>query len=252
MRYTPVELRHVKMGRSLFGYRRPDTDRLLEDVADSFEEVWCERGELADKLEETTKQLTDLKEREALLANTLVSAEKAASEAKELARKEVELMISEAHQEARSITRVALTERERLFAEARRVETLLRSALGMVEETGKAPEQVGSAESPEDGENWPRREDTREFAAVSLTPKSELPKTPEPAETPQPSETPELSQKTEPSDLGEDDDEGSPLPPPLPPAAQRPADVEPGEEEEEHEPDPNVEVPWTGRNFSWE
>jgi cell division septum initiation protein DivIVA len=248
MRYTPVELRHVKMGRSLFGYRRPDTDRLLEDVADSFEEVWCERGELADKLEETTKQLTDFKEREALLANTLVSAEKAASEAKELARKEVELMISEAHQEARSITRVALTERERLFAEARRVETLLRSALGMVEETGKVPEQASSPDSAEDGENWPRREDTREFAAVSLTPK---PEQPEQSQTPEMPETPRLSE-TPASDLGEDDDDkGSPLPPPLPPAAQEPADVEHAEEPDPDQ-EPNVEVPWTGRNFSWE
>ena len=34
MRYTPVELRHVRMGRALFGYRRDDTDRMLEDVAD--------------------------------------------------------------------------------------------------------------------------------------------------------------------------------------------------------------------------
>ena len=67
MRYTPVELRHVKMGRSVFGYSRSDTDRLLEDVADSFEEVWCERGELADKVEDISKQLADFKEREALL-----------------------------------------------------------------------------------------------------------------------------------------------------------------------------------------
>ena len=52
MRYTPVELRHVRVGRSLFGYKRHDIDKLLEDVADSFEEVWSERGELADKVEE--------------------------------------------------------------------------------------------------------------------------------------------------------------------------------------------------------
>src|SRR5438477_10015536 len=108
MRYTPVELRHVRMGRALFGYRRDDTDRMLEDVADSFEEVWCERGELADKLEDITKQLSDIKEREALLANTLISAEKAAAEAKELARKESELALSEAHHEARSVMRAAL------------------------------------------------------------------------------------------------------------------------------------------------
>jgi cell division initiation protein len=215
MRYTPVELRHVKMGRSLFGYNRSDTDRLLEDVADSFEEVWCERGELADKLEDVSKQLADFKEREALLANTLISAEKAAAEAKELARKESELALSEAHHEARSITRSALAERERLFAEARRVETLLRSALGMVEEVGKAPAEALEEVKArlEDKEHWPRREDTREFEAVSLPPET--------------------------NDRG-DDEEGTPLPPPLPPAAQ-------------HEPkaEGEIEIPWTGKDFAW-
>ena len=81
MRYTPVELRHVRVGRSLFGYKRHDIDKLLEDVADSFEEVWRERGELADKVEDLEKILADVKEREALLAATLVSAERAAAEA---------------------------------------------------------------------------------------------------------------------------------------------------------------------------
>src|SRR5438034_3948937 len=170
MRYTPVELRHVKMGRALLGYRRDETSRLLEDVADSFEEVWCERGELADKLEHVESELADFKQREVLLANTLVSAEKAAAEAKELARREAELIISEAHQEARSITRTALTERERLFAEARRVETLLRAALGMVEETSAevAESDPSDVASARDKEHWPRREDTREFQPIAL------------------------------------------------------------------------------------
>ena len=48
MRYTPVELRHVRSGRALFGYKRDETERMLDDVADSFEEVWRERGELTD------------------------------------------------------------------------------------------------------------------------------------------------------------------------------------------------------------
>ena len=70
--YTPVELRHVKIGRSLFGYAAATRTSLLEDVADSFEEVWCERGELADKLEDVDEALAEFKEREALLATTLV------------------------------------------------------------------------------------------------------------------------------------------------------------------------------------
>ena len=130
MRYTPVELRHIRVGRSLFGYKRHDIDKLLEDVADSFEEVWSERGELADKVEDLGKILADVKERESLLAATLVSAERAAADARDQAKQEAELIIAEAHIEARSVTRGAQGERDRLFGEVRRVETLLRAALG--------------------------------------------------------------------------------------------------------------------------
>jgi cell division initiation protein len=162
MRYTPVELRHVRVGRSFLGYKRDETDRILEDVADSFEEVWRDRGELTDKLEEIEKELAEFKQRETLLANTLISAERAASEAKALAKREAEVIVAEAHQEGRSIVRTAQTERERLFAEARRVETLLRAALGIVEEA-----EAGGVE-PASSESWPKREDTREFQAVQL------------------------------------------------------------------------------------
>jgi cell division initiation protein len=162
MRYTPVELRHVRVGRSFLGYKRDETDRILEDVADSFEEVWRDRGELTDKLEEIEKELAEFKQRETLLANTLISAERAASEAKALAKREAEVIVAEAHQESRSIIRTAQTERERLFAEARRVETLLRAALGIVEEA-----EAGGAD-PASSESWPKREDTREFQAVQL------------------------------------------------------------------------------------
>jgi cell division initiation protein len=164
MRYTPVELRHVKPPKRLLGYKRSEVDQLLEDVAESFEEVWRERGELADKLEDAEKQLDGVRQREALLASTLVAAERTAAEAIERAKREAEIIVAEAHQESRSITRGAQNERERLFTEARRVETLLRSALSMVEESQRERAEVEKAAE----ESWPRREDTREFQAVSL------------------------------------------------------------------------------------
>ena len=148
MRYTPVELRHVKLGRSWRGYTRHETDKLLEDVADSFEDVWRERGELTDKLHEVQKTLDEVKQREALLASTLVSAERAAVEAKEAARREADLIVAEAHGEARSVTRAAQAERERLFAEARRVESLLRAALGMIEESQASPQEGAEPGAP--------------------------------------------------------------------------------------------------------
>lgn len=167
MRYTPVELRHVRLSRSIFGgYKRSEADLMLADVADSFEDVWRERGELVDKLEELEKRLEDFQQRENLLASTLVAAERTAVEAVESAKREAELIVAEAHQESRSITRAAQNERERLFAEARRVETLLRAALGIVEET-----HGERAPSPEEGAaepvGWPNRENTREFEAIA-------------------------------------------------------------------------------------
>jgi cell division initiation protein len=156
--YTPVELRHVKIGRALFGYKRDETERLLDEIADSFEDVWRDRGELADKVEELEKDLAEYKQREHLLTQTLVAAERSAAEARDAARRDAELIVNEAHQEARSVARAAQGERDRLVREAHRIETLLRSALGLVEE--------GRHGEDKPADPWPERHDTREFEAV--------------------------------------------------------------------------------------
>src|SRR5215510_13442460 len=105
MSYTPVELRHVRVGRRLFGYHRATVEQILADVADSFETVWRDRGELADKVEQLEQQLREAKGRELVLTNTLVAAEHAAEELRQRAKREAELILSEAHGEARSILR---------------------------------------------------------------------------------------------------------------------------------------------------
>jgi cell division septum initiation protein DivIVA len=161
MRYSPVELRHVKVGRAFFGYRRSEVDAVISDATESYEEVWAERGELADKLEDLSSTLEEVKQRETLLATTLVAAEKAAAEAVESAKRQGEVIIAEAHLEGRSIMRAALAERDRLFSESRRVETLLRAALGIVEES----QALGGGD---DSTHWPRHEDTREFHMAEL------------------------------------------------------------------------------------
>jgi cell division initiation protein len=134
MSYTPVELRHVRVGRSLFGYNRSMVEQLIEEVAHSFEATWRERGELAEKVEALEKQVEEHRQRENLLTQTLLAAEQAASDVKERARKEAEAIVLEAHSESRAIVRNAQNQREQLMSEARRIEALLRAALGNVEE----------------------------------------------------------------------------------------------------------------------
>lgn len=133
MALTPVEVRHIKLGRALLGYRRSAVDVALDEVAVSFEDVWRERADLADKVEQLEDDLVRYKELEGLLRTTLVSAEKASAEMREQARREADLIVSEAHAEARAVLRHATSERERLLAESERIRSLLRGALTTLE-----------------------------------------------------------------------------------------------------------------------
>jgi cell division initiation protein len=134
MALTPVEIRHMTPGTGLFGYKRAAMDRLLDEIASSFEDVWRERADLADKIEQLETDLVRYRELEALLRTTLVSAERSAAEMKEQARREADLVLGEAHAEARAVQRQARAENERLVADSRRLKAQLRAALEGIED----------------------------------------------------------------------------------------------------------------------
>jgi len=151
MALTPVEIRHLKPGTGFLGYKRESTDDLFAEIAASFEDVWRERADLADKVEQLETDLVRYKELESLLRATLVSAERASAELKEQARREAEVILSEAHAEARRLQRDAVTENERLVAESRKLRTALRMALETIED--HAPEDDAAVD---DGQHtWP-------------------------------------------------------------------------------------------------
>jgi cell division initiation protein len=140
MGLAPTEIRHIPIRRALFGYGRTAVERLLDEIAESYEDVWRGRAELADKVEHLEDELQRHRELEELLRKTLVSAE----EQREHARREAELIVSEAHAEARRITFAASAERERLLADVRRVREILRTALATVEEGDGADEAAAA------------------------------------------------------------------------------------------------------------
>jgi cell division initiation protein len=124
MTLTPAEIRHVKLGRRPFGYDRQATDRLLVDVVASFEQVWRERADLRDEIENVEGELTRQKEIEGALRSTLVSAERMADDVRAHARREADVIISEARSTARDIVAGAEAERERVHGEIRRLRAL--------------------------------------------------------------------------------------------------------------------------------
>jgi cell division initiation protein len=134
MSLSPAEVRHQHLRRGLLGYKRKAVKEVLEHVADSFEAVWRERADLADRVEQLESDLARHVELEGLLRSTLISAERAAQEQRERARREADTIIGEAHAEARTVTREARGEKERLDSESRRIASLLRSALALVDD----------------------------------------------------------------------------------------------------------------------
>ena len=135
MTITPVELHHIRLKRGLLGYRRGPVDELILEIADSFEEVWRQRADYADRIEQLEGELSRHRDLESLLRTTLVTAEKSAHELKDQAKREAELVVGEAHAEARSRHAAGVrSERERLLAEARKVRALLEAALDAVDD----------------------------------------------------------------------------------------------------------------------
>jgi cell division initiation protein len=122
MTITPVEIRHVRLGRGLLGYSRRATDELLAQIVASYEDAWRGRADLEDQVERLEAELARFRELERLLRDTMLSAERAAESLRGDARREYELIVQEARLKAREIVDEAGAERERLRMEVRRLE----------------------------------------------------------------------------------------------------------------------------------
>jgi cell division initiation protein len=182
MALTPVEVRHIQLKRGLFGYRKAAVHRMMDDIADSFEAVWRERSQLVERVEELETEVTRHVELEGLLRSTLVSAERASQDLKEAARREADVIVTEANAEARKVLRDAITEKEQLLRDVHRVQALLRSALAVVDEapaTGSTVAGSGIAEpttaATQDASSWSATSRAPQSTPVSLPPAGETP-----------------------------------------------------------------------------
>jgi cell division septum initiation protein DivIVA len=82
-----------------------------------------------------------------------MSAERASTELKEQARREADLILGEAHVEARKVRRDATAENERLISASRKIKAQLRAALEMIDDVQDAEDAPATKD---DGQNtWP-------------------------------------------------------------------------------------------------
>jgi cell division initiation protein len=147
MTYAPVEIAHIKLPHGFFGYKRGAVDEALEEIRLSFEDVWRERADLHDKVEQLEADLVRYKELETLLRTTLISAERASQQLVDQARREAEVSLEEAHAEARRVKRSALDEREKLLADSTRIRLALSSALATLSQAEADAQQLAQQQA---------------------------------------------------------------------------------------------------------
>jgi cell division initiation protein len=117
MRITPIDIQQHQFKTRPFGYEKAGVDRFLELVADELERQHVQIQELKEDLARTRASLEEMRAREATLKETLLTTQKVTDDLKENARREAELMLSEAHLRAERITRAAEERRIQLIAE---------------------------------------------------------------------------------------------------------------------------------------
>jgi cell division initiation protein len=145
VRLTPVEIQHQPLKRRWRGYDRGDVDKLLEDAAASYEQVWRERDELDARVTELEAQLNSFHDSERLLSESLVTVHRFADELRNEAKKEAERLARKAQADRQRKKAAAERELEDLRADIERlrslerdlrssVRTLLHEALRLIED----------------------------------------------------------------------------------------------------------------------
>jgi cell division initiation protein len=122
MRIAPLDLRQQRFKTVMRGFDKTEVVAFLTEAADDYEHALREIDRLRQDLGRMEGVLTEHREREENLRNTLLTAQRLADEVKEAAHKEAKLIVREAHGRADLLiekAQVRLEELERDINELR-------------------------------------------------------------------------------------------------------------------------------------
>ncbi len=101
MPLTPLDIQNKEFRRALRGYNEQDVDEFLDEIVRDFEGLVRESASLREQIGRLEERLSQYTEIEDVLKRTLISAEEAAGEMRTAARKDADLTIREAKEQAR-------------------------------------------------------------------------------------------------------------------------------------------------------
>lgn len=109
MKVTPLDIRQKQFRVRVRGLDPKEVEAFLELAAAEFEEVIRENIALKDDLKRKINRLEEFHEREKALQETMVTAQKVSGEIKDTAKRQAEVVISEAELQAEKIVQGAHT-----------------------------------------------------------------------------------------------------------------------------------------------
>ena len=136
MKVTPLDLRQAKLRVVMRGYDRNEVDALLNEVADDYEQALRETDRLHQEMQRLEAAVTEHREHERNLRNTLLTAQRLSDEIREHAEQESRRVVEDAEARAELIlqktqSRIDEVQREidSLKLKRRDVETTLQSTI---------------------------------------------------------------------------------------------------------------------------
>ena len=121
MAITPIDIQQHQFKSQFMGYDKAAVDRFLELVAEEMERLTRQQQEVKEDLSRTRASLNEMREREATLKETLMTAQKLTEDLRSNARKEAEVIIADAKVRADQIVREAEDRRLQLINEIQEV-----------------------------------------------------------------------------------------------------------------------------------
>ncbi len=130
MKISPMDIQRQEFARVVRGYDREEVRTYLNIVAEEVAALQRERDSLDQQVQNMQGLLDEHRQREAILKNTLLTAQRVSEEIREVARKQSENVIKEAEMQADRLLELAQTrahEVERGILELRGQRTSLRT-----------------------------------------------------------------------------------------------------------------------------
>ena len=103
MRITPLDIRDHEFKKKMRGFDTEEVKSFLDLVAEEYERFVVSNARLTDEAADLTGRLSELRERERILKETLYAAQKLAEEMREEARRERDLILKEAELKAEQL-----------------------------------------------------------------------------------------------------------------------------------------------------